>query len=39
MKVFIEKYLKLSKEMKNVEGEMNATFKLGLLSGSKKNFE
>ena len=39
MKVFVEKYLKLSKEMKNVEGEMNATFKLGLLSGSKRNFE
>jgi tetratricopeptide (TPR) repeat protein len=39
MKVFVEKYLKLAKEMRDEKGEMNGCLKLGLISGSKKNFE
>ena len=39
MKLFIEKYMKLSRELKDKKGEMNAHLKMGLLTANKGNFE
>jgi len=39
MKLFIDKYLHLSKELRDKQGEINAHIKLGLLQANKKEFE
>ena len=39
MKIFVEKYLKLSEEMQDTKGEMEGALKLGLINSTKKNFE
>jgi len=39
MKIFVEKYLKLSAEMKDDRGEMAGCLQLGMISSTKKNFE
>ena len=39
MKLFVEKYLKLSAEMKDHKGEMEGCLKLGMISSTKKDFE
>ena len=38
MKIFVEKYLKLSEEMQDTKGEMEGSLKLGLINSTKKNF-
>lgn len=39
MKIFVEKYLKLSEEMQDDKGEMEGFLKLGMISSTKKNYE
>jgi hypothetical protein len=39
MKIFVEKYLQLSSEMRDEKGEMEGCLKLGMISSTKKNFE
>ena len=39
MKIFVEKYLKLSSELKDERAEMEGCLKLGMISSTKKNFE
>lgn len=39
MKLFVEKYLKLSEEMNDSKGEMEGSLKLGLINSTKKNFQ
>ena len=39
MKIFVEKYLKLSSELKDEKAEMEGCLKLGMISSTKKNFE
>lgn len=39
MKIFVEKYLKLSEEMQDSKGEMEGSLKLGVINSTKKNFE
>ena len=39
MKLFVEKYLKLSSELRDENAEMEGCLKLGMISSTKKNFE
>jgi hypothetical protein len=39
MKLFLEKYIQLSKDLKDTENETEACLKLGLLTGSKRSYD
>ncbi len=39
MKLFIEKYMKLSKDLKDKKGEINAHMKMGMLTSNRGEYE